>query len=270
VDNRAPSKCRGRSFRYHATMQRIPLGQRMTRIALLAASATALATTCAFSESQPVSSSPNNEWTWIAGLVGGILGASFKAIYDYIAYRWQRPLLVPVFYPSEEGCAVETDAKGKDRDDKDVVVRQRYLRLRIKNDGRSAAENVTASVIKISFKEPGATPTTFREEVLNLKVSLTEDHPVRIPAGAHVFMDVFFTVRGKEPHGERSAVVAYGFEFRANPVRLQTFGFGIGSYAADLFVSADGAPTRLVEIKWTWDGTFDGLRAQSLGHKFLA
>jgi hypothetical protein len=213
----------------------------MTRIALIAASATVLATTCAFSESQPVPSSPNNEWTWIAGLVGGILGAFFKAICDYVAYRWQRPWLIPVFDPREEGCQVETDAKGKDKDDKDVVVRQRYLRLKIKNDGRSAAENVTASVIKISFKTPRATPTTFREEVLNLKVSLTGDHPVRIPAGAHVFMDVVFTLRDKE-------AVAYGFEFRANPIRLQTFGFGIGSYAADLSVSADGAPSRLVEL----------------------
>src|SRR5262249_46618292 len=112
--------------------------------------------------------------------------------------------------------------------------------------------------------EPSDEPVPpFREEVLNLKLSLTGDHPIRIPAGAHVFMDVCFTLREKE-------TLVYGFEFRANPIRLETFGFGIGSYAADLFLTADGTPSQLVEIKWSWDGTFDGLRARSFGHKFLA
>jgi len=197
----------------------------------------------------------------VAALTGGLMGAFLKAIYDYVAFRWQRPWLTPVFDRRQEGCEVETNQLS---DDPNANARRRYLRLRIKNDGRTPADNVTASVVRISFaaSQPRADTQPFREEVLDLKLSLTGEYPIRIPAGAHRFLDVCFT------HSDRDGPVAFGFEFRANPTRLQTFGFGVGSYSAELFISADGAPSRRIEIKWDWDGSWQGLRIHNFGYMF--
>lgn len=197
----------------------------------------------------------------VAALTGGLMGAFLKTICDYVAFRWQRPWLTPVFDRCQEGCEVETNQLS---DDPNANARRRYLRLRIKNDGRTPADNVTASVVRISFtaSQLRADTLPFREEVLDLKLSLTGEYPIRIPAGAHRFLDVCFT------HSDRDVPVAYGFEFRANPIRLQTFGFGIGFYTAELFISADGAPSRRIEIKWNWDGSWEGLRIHSFGYMF--
>jgi hypothetical protein len=64
---------------------------------------------------------------------------------------------------------------------------------------------------------------------LDLKRSLTADYPVRIAAGGHQFMDLVMTQ--EDLNG-----IHLGFDFRSNPVRLQHFGFGIGSYSAELFL----------------------------------
>jgi hypothetical protein len=37
---------------------------------------------------------------------------------------------------------------------------------------------------------------------------------------------------------------------------------------ADVFAFPDDARSRRAQIKWTWDGTFDGLRAINLGYMY--
>jgi hypothetical protein len=41
-----------------------------------------------------------------------------------------------------------------------------------------------------------------------------------------------------------------------------------GDYSADVFASPDDARSRRAQIKWTWDGTFDGLRAINFGYMY--
>jgi hypothetical protein len=141
----------------------------------------------------------------------------------------------------------------------------RYLRVKILNSGRSSAEDVSVSITRISFTS-GTNPEPshrFGEEVLDLKLSLIGDHVFRVGPGAHRFLDLCLTRKD-------SGDVEYGFDFVNNPIRLTTFGWGPGAYSAELFASADDAhPCRAV-IKWSWDGTFSGLRAKELGYKYLA
>jgi hypothetical protein len=168
--------------------------------------------------------------------------------------RRQRPRLQLVFDRTVDGCEVDTrTAESED-------VSQRYLRLKILNTGFSPAENVIVSITQIFFRPEGqGASRTFREEVLDLKVSLTDDYPIRVPAGGHRFMDICFT-------SNDAGAARFGLAFRGNPVRFQTFGFGRGAYTARVFASADGADSSHAEVKWKWDGTLKGLSAEGLGH----
>jgi hypothetical protein len=186
--------------------------------------------------------------------VTALIGAALGAIFAQWWKQRQRARLQLVFDRTVDGCEVETrTAESED-------VGQRHLRLKILNTGRSPAENVIVSVTQIFFRPEGqGASRTFREEVLDLKVSLTDDYPVRIPAGGHRFMDICFT-------GNDAGAARFGFAFRGNAVRFQTFGFGRGAYTVRVFASADGADSSHAEIKWKWDGTLKGLSAEGLGH----
>jgi hypothetical protein len=186
----------------------------------------------------------------VAALIGGAVGAFF----DQWWKRRQRARLQLVFDRTVDGCEIETrTAESED-------VSQRYLRLKVLNTGRWPAENVIVSITQIFFRPEGqGSSRNVREEVLDLKVSVTDDYPVRVPAGGHRFMDICFT--SNDPGAAR-----YGFAFRGNRVPFQTFGLGRGAYTARVFASADGADSSHAEIKWKWDGTFKGLSAEGLGH----
>src|SRR5262245_1251328 len=186
--------------------------------------------------------------------VTALIGAALGAIFAQWWKQRQRARLQLVFDRTVDGCEVETrTAESED-------VSQRYLRLKVLNTGYSPAENVIVSVTQIFFRPEGqGSSRTFREEVLDLKVSLTDDHPVRVPAGGHRFMDVCFT-------SNDAGTARFGFAFRGNRLPFQTFGFGRGAYTARVFASADGADPSHAEIKWKWDGTLKGLSAEGLGH----
>ena len=186
--------------------------------------------------------------------VTALIGAALGAIFAQWWKQRQRARLQLVFDRTVDGCEVETrTAESED-------VSQRYLRLKVLNTGYSPAENVIVSVTQIFFRPEGqGSSRTFREEVLDLKVSLTDDHPVRVPAGGHRFMDVCFT-------SNDAGATRFCFAFRGNRLPFQTFGFGRGAYTARVFASADGADSSHAEIKWKWDGTLKGLSAGGLGH----
>ena len=186
----------------------------------------------------------------ITGLIGGAVGTILNQWWK----RRQRARLQLVFDRTVDGCEAET------RTSESTDVSQRYLRLKILNTGRSPAENVIVSITQIFFRPEGqGSSRTFKEEVLDLKVSLTDDYPVRVPAGGHRFLDICFA-------SNEAGAVRFGFAFRGNRLPFQTFGFGRGAYTARVFASADDADSSHAEIKWKWDGTLKGLSAEGLGH----
>jgi len=186
--------------------------------------------------------------------VTALVGAAVGAILAQWWKQRQRARLQLVFDRTVDGCEAET------RTGESADVSQRCLRLKVLNTGRSPAENVIVSITQIFFRPEGqGSSRTFKEEVLDLKVSLTDDYPVRVPAGGHRFMDVCFT-------SNDAGTARFGFAFRGNRVPFQTFGFGRGAYTARVFASADGADSSHAEIKWKWDGTLKGLSAEGLGH----
>ena len=186
--------------------------------------------------------------------VTALVGAAVGAILAQWWKQRQRARLQLVFDRTVDGCEAET------RTAESADVSQRCLRLKILNTGRSPAENVIVSITQIFFRPEGqGASRTFREEVLDLKVSLTDDYPIRVPAGGHRFMDICFA-------SNDTGAARFGFAFRGNRVPFQTFGFGRGAYTARVFASADGADSSHAEVKWKWDGTLKGLSAEGLGH----
>lgn len=193
--------------------------------------------------------------TLIGGVCTGGLAATF---FNHSVQRHRRPRLHLVFDPGEPGCEVETGTT-----ESAISSTVRYLRVKLLNSGRSSAENSSVSITRISFasKNRSEPIQTFREEVLDLKLSMIGDRVFRVAPGAHRFLDLCLTRKDPED-------VAYGFYFDHNPVRLTNLGWGPGAYSAELFASADEAPPRRAVIKWSWDGTFGGLRAEGLGYMY--
>jgi hypothetical protein len=179
---------------------------------------------------------------------GGLAGAILtQLLQQWIVPLLWRPRLHVVFSPDMPGCVVETQTV--------LGVPQRYLRLKIVNTGRSSAEHVEISITRISFRAQNEHQRQFRDEVLDLKVAMTGAYPFRLPREGHRFVDLVFT---KIENGATH-------DFVKNPMAMQTFGFGVGDYSANVFASANSARSRRVTVDWTWDGTFDGLEALGLG-----
>jgi hypothetical protein len=73
---------------------------------------------------------------------------------------------------------------------------------------------------------------------------------VEFPAGAG---GVSERIEGKE-HPK------FYFDFRLLPVRLSGFGFGKGDYEMTVVATAKNAKSVARRVKWSWDGTLDGLK----------
>jgi hypothetical protein len=110
-------------------------------------------------------------------LIGGGLAG---AILNHFIQIYRRPRLDLSFDSQVPGCEVETGAV-----ESPSSLKTRYLRVKIHNSGRSSAEKVAVSITRISFSpraQPGARQN-FGEEVLDLKLAMTEESVFRPCAG---------------------------------------------------------------------------------------
>jgi hypothetical protein len=180
-----------------------------------------------------------------SALTGGLAGATLTIVVNSIKNHWLRPVLLVLFANDEPGCRVDTNVVGENG------YSRRFIRLKIKNAGRSTARGVSACVTELSFVAPG-TNRIFRDDVLDLIPAFGQPSPFLLAPGAHRFVDLAFV--GKEP-------LSFNYVFRNIPARLQEQGLGAkaGSYGARIFVSSEN--TKAVErfASWNWDGQFPGL-----------
>jgi hypothetical protein len=188
-------------------------------------------------------------------LTSGLAGAALNQWLQRRLERYKRPRLHLAFEPGVDGCEVDTETADSHPS------KQRYLRLKVLNTSRSPAENVNVSVTRISFVPHGKSQPffVFKDEVLDLNVSLTGDNPLRIAAEGHRFMDI---IRLQQTGSH----LLYDFEFRTHPSKLKKK-FEAGEYTANVFASADGADPVRRTIRWSWDGTLGGLHALGVSHR---
>jgi hypothetical protein len=164
----------------------------------------------------------------------------------WVRQYWLRPRLQIKFSERVEGCANDT----KYVDNKSI---ERWLRILIKNTGRSTALSVSASIIKLELETPGVgkNVATFTEEVFDLKWVYRGLQARDLAPGAHRYLDIVHAER------DNSALI---FDFEPNPPRLRLRGFGDrGTYMAVIFATAGNAKSVETRVKWSWDGKFPAL-----------
>ncbi len=156
-------------------------------------------------------------------------------------------MLEILFDEDEPGCHINTNFVGGN------ALVQSYVRLKVRNPGRTTARNVSLCVTRLTFEALGGGVTTFEEEVLDLKVANTHQAEFRLAPGAHRYIDLFHT-QNMNPG------VTFSYDFVATPARLTMLGFAAGTYRAEVFASAENTASVSGTVSWRFDGTFPGLQ----------
>jgi len=193
-------------------------------------------------------------------LTGGLAGSVLTLLSQSFLRWWRRPILEIVFQSGEPGCDVKThgfrvDERGKPILDggKPIEVQQRCLRLKLKNGGKTFAENCSVNITEIGFKAPGQGSKVFEEEVLELRLALTGSTSFNLASGGHRFLDIAHTEDSLQGH-------SFGFDAAQIPVRLGRQGFGVGTFTMKVFAAANNAASVSREVKWSYDGQAGGVR----------
>jgi hypothetical protein len=197
----------------------------------------------------------------VSALTGGLAGSTLTLlIQSYLRWR-SRPILEIVFQSGEPGCDVKTHGFRVDNDGDFILhegqrieVQQRYLRLKLKNSGRTFAENCSVCITEIEFGAPGQGRRVFEEEILDLGLALSGSTVFNLAAGGHRFLDLART------HDDPLQGHSFGVNAAKVPVRLGPELYGAGRYRMKVFVAANNASSVSREIEWSYDGPAGGLR----------
>jgi hypothetical protein len=190
----------------------------------------------------------HSAWIFTSALLtGGLAGATLTVISQWIRGRLLRPQLEMLFRNEEPGRRVDTNTT----EEAEPVAR--FVRLKVKNSGRSTAFGVSVCVTKLTFEAPGAGSRIFAEDVLDLRLAYHAGaNPFLLAPGAHRYIDLAHRSRRDLSHW---------YDLHPHPTRLRQQGFGIhaGTYGAEIFVAAENAQAVERFVRWSWDGAFPGL-----------
>lgn len=181
-------------------------------------------------------------------LTGGLAGAAFTFFVQWVSRLWQRPRLKILFRNGESGCCVQTRAAGGPN-------ATRYLRLKVRNLGRSTARGVSVHVTKLTFSDPNSGNRIFDEDVMDLRLSLQQGDVLSFSIAPHAyrFVDLVYV---------NETELIHHYDFQVPPERLPEQGFGTdaGTYGAEIFAVAENAKADRLCVTWSWDKTFSGLK----------
>jgi hypothetical protein len=82
-------------------------------------------------------------WQAAGWFGGGLAGSALTLISQWISRRFMRPTLEIVFTNNESGCRLETNFLGQ------TDIGATYVRLKIKNRGRTMAQNVSVCTTQL-------------------------------------------------------------------------------------------------------------------------
>ena len=184
-----------------------------------------------------------------AALTGGLAGATFTVIANWIRGRWLRPQIQILFATNEPGCLVKSSpAPGTPPD-------ACWVRLKIKNKGRSTARGVSVCTTSVTFTEKGGGSHTYNEDVLDLTLANGRDSPFMLAPHAHRYIDLAIIENDKNYESKLS----HRYIVKGDPparFKDKNFGFGQidGNFKALIFVSSDNAEATKKVVEWKWDG----------------
>jgi hypothetical protein len=210
------------------------------------------------------------EIPWIIPAFTGGLAGAILTLSGQHAYRLlMRPILklvlsdVPGCVVPASGWFIDTRTGHPIRDASGNPLRgaTQYLRIKIENQGRTFAQNVSISVTEITSAVAGSGTTKFEEEVFDLYLanSSQQRSVFNLPAGAHRFVDLVHATN----EDKVSAPTELAFDFGNAAHRLEALKPKTGqraNYKAKVFASADNATSITEEFGWEFAGTLDSLK----------
>ena len=187
---------------------------------------------------------------WIAvlsGLIGAVAALALSSLKDWIV----KPRLRITANAEIGGCVVETPAVRSDG----TKVEQRYLRLRVDNDGYQTAKGVCVSISRITRRVPNAGNATFDEEVMDLTWPFGHATHVDIPPRTHRFVNLCHTT--KATNGD----LHFEFDVSITPFRIANVYDRAGTTEVELLASAENVSGRTPpRVRVDYDGTFHGVK----------
>jgi hypothetical protein len=196
--------------------------------------------------------------TIVGIFAGGLAGAILNQFASFCTRLFMRPVLKLSFNGTEAGCIAHTPAF-KLQDGKVVESgNQRYLRMKVRNTGRTAAKNVNLCLTQIDLYPKSGQPRIFATEVLDLKFAMTQDVKFDIGARAHRFVDVFGVAQ--YPSGIEPQLGAKVFPYALLEAFTHDGKWIPGHYSIAVVGTADNAPSVNARLNWFYDGDLDGTR----------
>jgi hypothetical protein len=189
----------------------------------------------------------------LSGLAGSIITVTVQYLRDWVI----QPSLRVTAHADVGGCVVQTPAF--DKKTLQNVGDQRYLRLRIDNDGRTTAKNVCVSIVKITRQIPGSGQESFDEEVMDLTYPFARGGEsvtrVDMPPKTHRFINLCHTIK------MRSGEQEFLFDVEVLPIRMKAmYDNSAADFQIELMIAADNIITGRVDtVSVRYRGTWESL-----------
>jgi hypothetical protein len=196
---------------------------------------------------------PDNSWLpWVAVLVSGLCGGLAGAILtQWVQKRtkWiERPILLAGFGKEGDGSIILQDSPASDADSSTKVVQQ-WLRVKIKNNGKSTARNVRVLIVSIVNRTSDFTEWKFAREIIDCGWSHVDETKMDIPPATWRFADLF----ALEMSNTKSDVKITGKGARNIPSRIEVISITIK-------IMADNCETTTVSLPLQYQGLQKGMK----------
>lgn len=186
---------------------------------------------------------------WIALFTGGVGGSVCTLLTQIVSNGIKAPKLSLLFDESTEGCSIPKVTYWHRNGD---AGERKYLRVMVRNKGRTEAKDVQIIVTKI---ESNVIPKwSFSGEVFNLVWSSSDSSSRSdIPSLTHRFADVCYA--DYDPDLRHLTLCATG----GNLERLSNAD-ATGRITLEISVAASNARTKKSKVAFEFDGTAAGLK----------
>lgn len=193
-----------------------------------------------------------SHWDLIGAIVAGAIGGGIVAVLGQLLAMWlRRPnVLLSI------GTASQVDTPYRSSSEQ---TRARYLRLKVENNGGSAAHGCKVFARNIEKAAPNGSKTAIVEDDwfdLSWAYGRVDDGTsieMDLPRGAKRYADVCFAVEVGQMHGLHMASNSF-------PTRLEESFQAPGRFSVTIVVAGDNFEPSEHTITFQYDGSWDSLR----------
>ena len=192
---------------------------------------------------------PDDYHFWVAAFSGGLAGAMLTQGWQWLVTYWNSRKLQADFGKQWEGCVVENVAF---RDREGFLGQKKYLRLRVFNNGLTMAKDVQVIIVKISAAGSSNKWSSSGEVFDAFWSSADRNLRMDIPSKTPRFADLCSA--SDDPNRGALEICAGGGNIghlKDKDVR--------GTISLEICITAQNAKTITKGIKFTFDGTANGL-----------